>query len=195
MRLEPAPGTDGVAGCAWRANWGGNRGRADQFIARRGPLPFHPPSGPAQRLFQEPPAETPASQPVSYHFIRSTCAPGLSPSCSITAPSRSACFRSAASTCGLMRESPPPPLPWITLSAVWPCHRHSLTADVPIWLNMEAHGLEPPFYIPLEYLETGYLDPTTLSDPINTNQVFYSRNELARQVHARILIRRLPVRV
>ena len=59
---------------------------------------------------------------------------------------------------------------------------------------MEAHGLEPFFYIPLEYLESGYLDPANLSDPINRNQVFYSRNELVRQVRARILIRRLPVR-
>jgi hypothetical protein len=60
---------------------------------------------------------------------------------------------------------------------------------------MEAHGLEPLFYMPLEYLESGYLDPTTLSDPVNTNQVFYSRNEIARQIRARILIRSLPVRV
>jgi hypothetical protein len=60
---------------------------------------------------------------------------------------------------------------------------------------MEAHGLELHFYMPLGYLESGYLDPTTLSDPVNTNQVYYSRSELARQIRARILIRRLPTRV
>lgn len=70
-----------------------------------------------------------------------------------------------------------------------------VTADVPIWLSIEAHGLEPLFYMPLEYLESGYLDPTTLSDPVNTNQVFYSRNELARQVRARIVIHKLPIGV
>ena len=60
---------------------------------------------------------------------------------------------------------------------------------------MEPHGLEPLFYMPLEYLESGYLDPATLSDPVNANQVFYSRRELARQIRARILIQKLPVRV
>jgi hypothetical protein len=60
---------------------------------------------------------------------------------------------------------------------------------------MEAHWLEPLFYIPLEYLEGGHLNPANLSDPVNTNQVFYSRDELARQVCARIVIRRLQVGV
>lgn len=60
---------------------------------------------------------------------------------------------------------------------------------------MEPHGLEQLFYMPLEYLESGCLDPIALSDPVNTNQIFYSRNELARQVRARILIHRLPIRV
>ena len=69
----------------------------------------------------------------------------------------------------------------------------SVTADVPIWINMEPHGLEPLFYMPLSYLENGFLDPTILSDPVNTNQIFYSRSELARQVRARILIHQLPI--
>lgn len=32
-----------------------------------------------------------------------------------------------------------------------------------------------------------------LSDPVNTNQIYYSLDELARQVRARILINRLPI--
>lgn len=44
---------------------------------------------------------------------------------------------------------------------------------------MEKHGIDPLFYMPLDYLESGYLDPTVLSDPANTNQIFYSSNELA----------------
>lgn len=66
--------------------------------------------------------------------------------------------------------------------------------DFPIWINMEPHGLEPLFYMPLDYLESGYFDPTVLSGPATKNRIFYSRNERARQVRARILIHRLPHR-
>jgi hypothetical protein len=71
----------------------------------------------------------------------------------------------------------------------------SVTAEDPVWINMEHHGLEPMFYMPLSYLESGYIDPAALSDPVNTNQIYYSLNELASQVRARILIRRLPIGV
>ena len=68
-----------------------------------------------------------------------------------------------------------------------------VTADVPIWISMEPHGLEPILYMPSEYLENGFLDPTVLSDPVNTNQIFHSLDELARQVRARSLNHRLPI--
>jgi hypothetical protein len=58
---------------------------------------------------------------------------------------------------------------------------------------MEAHGLEPLFFVPLEYLETGGLCLEYFSDPESVNQTFYSRNELARQVHARVLIHHLKM--
>jgi hypothetical protein len=51
------------------------------------------------------------------------------------------------------------------------------------------------FYMPFDYLEGGYMDPAALSDLVKTNQIYYDRGELARQVRARILIHRLPIGV
>jgi hypothetical protein len=68
-----------------------------------------------------------------------------------------------------------------------------VTADVPIWINLEPHGLSPLFYMPLDYLELEYFDPTLLSAPGEADRIFYSYNELARQVRARIPIHRLRI--
>lgn len=51
------------------------------------------------------------------------------------------------------------------------------------------------FYMPLSYLESGYMDPAALSDLVNTKHIYYDLYELVRQVRARILIHRLRVGV
>lgn len=66
-------------------------------------------------------------------------------------------------------------------------------ADVPVWVRMEEHGIDPLFHVPLDYLELGYLDPTDLSPPGDADRIYYSLEELACQVRARILIHRLPI--
>lgn len=69
----------------------------------------------------------------------------------------------------------------------------TVTADVPLWINLQDHGLDPLFYMPFEYLELGPAAMDCFEDPESVNQTLYSRNELARQVKARILIRHLKL--
>lgn len=67
----------------------------------------------------------------------------------------------------------------------------TVTADVPLWVNLQEHGLDPLFYMPFEYLELGPVAMACFEDPGSANQTYYSRSELVRQVQARILIRHL----
>ena len=67
----------------------------------------------------------------------------------------------------------------------------TVTADVPLWVNLQEHGLDPLFYMPFEYLELGPAAMACFEDPESVHQTYYSRSELARQVQARILVRHL----
>jgi hypothetical protein len=66
-----------------------------------------------------------------------------------------------------------------------------VTPDVPLLVDMEGHGLEQLVYVPFNLFELACTDPEYFSDPGSANQTYYSRNELARQVQARIMIRAL----
>ena len=65
----------------------------------------------------------------------------------------------------------------------------TVTADVPLLVNLQEHGLDPLFYMPFEYLEHGLIGMDYFEDPESVGRTYYSRSELVRQVQARILIR------
>ena len=65
----------------------------------------------------------------------------------------------------------------------------TVTADVPLLVNLQEHGLDPLFYMPFEYLEYGFIAMDYFEDPESVTRTYYSRCELVRQVQARILIR------
>jgi hypothetical protein len=67
----------------------------------------------------------------------------------------------------------------------------TVTADVPLWVNLQEYGLDPLFYMPFHYLELGPAAMDCFEDPDSVNQTYYSRAEVVRQVQARILIRHL----
>ena len=69
----------------------------------------------------------------------------------------------------------------------------TVTADVPLWVNLQEHGLDPLFYMPFEYLEHGLIGMDYFEDPESVGRTYYSRSELVRQVQARILIRHLKL--
>ena len=69
----------------------------------------------------------------------------------------------------------------------------TVTADVPLWVNLQERGLDPLFYMPFHYLELGPAAMACFEDPESASQTYYSRNEIVRQVQARILIRHLKL--
>jgi hypothetical protein len=69
----------------------------------------------------------------------------------------------------------------------------TVTADVPICVDLQQHGLDPLIYMPFEYLELGLIGMDYFEDPESVSRTYYSRSELVRQVQARILIRHLKL--
>ena len=69
----------------------------------------------------------------------------------------------------------------------------TVTADFPLWVNLQEHGLDPLLYMPFEYLELGLIAMDYFDDPKSVSRTYYSRSELVRQVQARILIRHLKL--
>jgi hypothetical protein len=69
----------------------------------------------------------------------------------------------------------------------------TVTADVPICVDLQQHGLDPLIYMPFEYVELGYIPINYFEDPEAVSQTCYSRSELARQVQVRILARQLKL--
>ena len=76
------------------------------------------------------------------------------------------------------------------------CHGcgESITAQEPVLLNMEAHGIEQMMFMPLSYLECGLVAFSEWA-PDETGWTFFSLDELARQVRARIIVKRLRIGV
>jgi hypothetical protein len=77
------------------------------------------------------------------------------------------------------------------------CHRcgESVTAEEPVLVNMVAHGIEGMVFVPLSYIERGYLSVEELAAPDVNSRTFYSLDELARQVRAQIILKRLRIGV
>jgi len=77
------------------------------------------------------------------------------------------------------------------------CHGcgKSVTAEEPVLVNMEAHGIEGMIFMPLSYIERGYLSAEELAAPDVNSRTFYSLDELARQVRAEIIIKGLRIGV
>jgi hypothetical protein len=69
----------------------------------------------------------------------------------------------------------------------------TVTADIPLWVNLQEHGLDPLFYMPFHYLELGPAAMACFEAPESANQTYYSRSEIVRQLQARILIRHLKL--
>ncbi len=80
------------------------------------------------------------------------------------------------------------------------CHGcgESVTLQEPVLVNMVAHGIEGMIFMPLSYLEQEYFPVEELAARDLIDRTFFSLDELARQVRARILIHQLhldtPVR-
>ena len=76
------------------------------------------------------------------------------------------------------------------------CHGcgESITAQEPVLVNMEAHGIEHMMFMPLSYLESGLVAFSEWS-PDEIARTFFSLDELARQVRARIIVKRLRIGV
>jgi hypothetical protein len=70
-----------------------------------------------------------------------------------------------------------------------------VTAQDPVWVNLEAHGIEGMCYMPLYYLERGYFPAKELASPEEIGRTFFSLDELARQVRARIIVHKLRLGV
>ena len=68
-----------------------------------------------------------------------------------------------------------------------------VTADVPLRVNLQDHGLDPLFYMPFKYLEHEFIGMDYFEDPENVNRTFYSRSELVHQVQVRIHIRQMKL--
>ena len=83
-----------------------------------------------------------------------------------------------------------------TLNTV-PCHGcgESVTAEEPVLVNMVAHGIDGMVFMPLSYIERGYLPAEELAAPDVNSRTFYSLDELARQVRAQIIVKRLRIEV
>jgi hypothetical protein len=69
----------------------------------------------------------------------------------------------------------------------------SVTAEEPVLVNMVTHGIDGMVFMPLSYIERGYILAEQVTDPEDAGRIFYSLNELARQVRAQILIRKLRI--
>jgi len=63
-----------------------------------------------------------------------------------------------------------------------------LQAQEPVGLDLEKYRIEDLFFMPLSYIERGCYPQELLQDPDEDIRVFYSLDELARQVRARIMI-------
>ena len=76
------------------------------------------------------------------------------------------------------------------------CHGcgESITAHEPVLVNMEAHGIEQMMFMPLSYLESGLVAFSEWA-PDEIGRTFYSLDELARQVRARIIVKGLRMGV
>jgi hypothetical protein len=77
------------------------------------------------------------------------------------------------------------------------CHGcgESVTAQEPVLVNMENHGIEHMIFMPLSYLERGLFPAEELAAPEEIGRTFFSLDELARQVRARIIVKRLRIGV
>jgi hypothetical protein len=77
------------------------------------------------------------------------------------------------------------------------CHGcgESVTAQEPVLVNMENHGIEHMIFMPLSYLERGLFPAEALAAPEEIGRTFFSLDELARQVRARIIVKRLRIGV
>jgi hypothetical protein len=77
------------------------------------------------------------------------------------------------------------------------CHGcgEPVTAEEPVLVNMVAHGIEAMVFMPLSYIERGYLSVEELAAPEVSSRTFYSLDELARQVRAQIILKRLRIGV
>jgi hypothetical protein len=74
------------------------------------------------------------------------------------------------------------------------CYKQ-ITAQEPVFVNLEIHGLEQMIFMPLSYLERGFLPAEELAAPGKIGRIFFSLDELARQVRARIIIHQLRLDV
>lgn len=70
-----------------------------------------------------------------------------------------------------------------------------ITAQEPVLVNLEKHGIENMIFMPLSYLESGLFPASELAHPEEIGRTFYSLDELARQVRARIIIKGLRIGV
>lgn len=70
------------------------------------------------------------------------------------------------------------------------CHGcgQPVTAQEPVLVNLETHGIEHMIFLPLWYLESGLFPAGELAAPEEIGRTFFSLDELARQVRARILV-------
>ena len=75
------------------------------------------------------------------------------------------------------------------------CHEcgESIILQEPVLVNMESHGIEHMLYMPLCYLEKGYYPAEEFVASDDIGRIFFSLDELASQVRARILIDQLPI--
>lgn len=71
----------------------------------------------------------------------------------------------------------------------------SVTAEEPVLVNMVTHGIEGMVFMPLSYIERGYLQAEELAAPDVIGRTFYSLDELARQVRAQVIVKRLRIGV
>jgi hypothetical protein len=77
------------------------------------------------------------------------------------------------------------------------CHgcRERVTAQEPVLVNLETHGIEHMIFMPLSYLESGLFPAEELAPPEEIGRTFFSLDELARQVRARIIVHHLRLGV
>ena len=68
-------------------------------------------------------------------------------------------------------------------------------AQEPVLVNLEVHGIEHMIFMPLSYLEDGLFPPEELANPEEIGRTFFSLDELARQVRARIIVHKLRLGV
>ncbi|MFZ9935680.1 MAG: hypothetical protein ACO3JG_01330 [Luteolibacter sp.] len=70
-----------------------------------------------------------------------------------------------------------------------------VTAQEPVLVNLEAQGVKHMIFIPLSYLEEGIFPAEELANPEEIGRTFFSLDELARQVRARIIVHKLRLGV